>query len=457
MSLVAASLALGLMAKPMLITLPFILLLLDFWPLGRWRLGFRLIWEKSSLFLLAAASLVISLRPKNLGMKTLDAFPIEWRIENLIESYVAYLRQAAWPMGLAVGYPHPEGSLPASRLLLCAAVLGLISAIAMANRIRRPYLLVGWCWFLVALLPVIGLAQAGSQARADRYTYIPLIGISVVVTWLAAEGAERWRHGRPAAALLGTAALLSLAMLTRRQVVHWKDDLALFSHAVAVLPRSSLAHNGLAAALGQKRDLHGAESELREALRIKPDFMFVRVNLSNLLERMGRNAEAVGVLEDGLRTASASELMFERGLLSERQGRSKEAAEHYRAAVAQNPAHGVALYNWGNLLAAEGRMDEAVVKYLAAWRLNPDNSDVTNNLGMALLLAGRAEAALEQLRAGVEFDPENVRLRTSLGYALSAAGRDAEAVAQFREALRLQPGASEAREALEAAHKRPPR
>lgn len=450
MALAAATLALGLMSKPMVMTLPFVLLLLDLWPLGRWHLGRRLLLEKWPLFLLVAISLAITLG-SNLSLKAVDAFPLSWRVANALDSYVAYLQQAVWPTRLAPGYPHSEGALPPSRILFCVAVLGVISGLALVNRKRRPYVLVGWGWFLGALVPAIGLVQSGSQARADRFTYIPLMGISVAIAWIAGDWAQRSRRRRVALAMLATIALVALATVTRRQVTHWKDDLALFSHAVEALPRSPLAHNGLAAALAQKGDLEGSERELREVLRLKPDFMFVRVSLSNLLTRMGRSAEGLHVLEEGLLAAPAGAYEFERGLLRERQGRAREAAEHYSTAVARDPAHSVALYNWGNLLVAEGRMDEAVTRYLAAWRLNPDNGDVTNNLGMALLLSGHVEAALERLREGIVFDPESARLHTTLGYALSAAGRNAEAIAQLREALRLQPGYTEAREALDAA------
>jgi Flp pilus assembly protein TadD len=341
--------------------------------------------------------------------------------------------------------------------LLCAVALGVISALALASRLRRPYLLVGWGWFLGTLVPAIGLVQSGSQARADRFTYIPLMGISLAVAWLAGDWAQGSRGRRLALAVAASMALVALASATRRQVSHWTDDFALFSHAVEALPHSPLAHNGLAAALAQRGDLGGSERELRQALRLKPDFMFVRVSLANLLARLGRPAEGVRVLEDGLAGQPADAFQFERGLLRERQGRPREAAELYGAAVARDPSNSAALYNWGNLLVAEGRMEEAVTRYRAAWRLNPDNIDVMNNLGMALLHAGHVEAALERLGEGVAFDPQSVRLHTSLGYALSAAGRNAEAVEQFREALRLQPGAAEAREALESALKAPGR
>ncbi len=448
MAVVAALLGVGLMAKPMLITLPFVLLLLDYWPLGRWHLGRRLISEKWPLFLLVAASVAISL--SNLPAKALDALPLGARVANALDAYVAYLQQAFWPTRLTLGYPHSEGSLPMARLVLCVVVLGLASAIAIAERARRPYLLVGWLWFVGALGPVIGLVQSGGAGRADRFMYIPLMGISMAVAWLAAEWAGRVPRGPAVMAVLGTLAILSLAALTRRQVPYWTDDLALWSHSVEVQPRSAIAHNGLASALARKGDLARAESEFREALRLKPDFMWVRITLGTLLAQRGRGPEGALLLEEGFANAPPSRFSFERGLLRARQGRGPEAADYYAQALAENPVHRTALYNWGNLLAAAGRFEEAAAKYAAAARLDPDDGDVANNLGMALVLQGRAEAAVQGLSEAVDFDPENGLLRTSLGRALSAQGRGAQAAAQFREALRLDPGNAEARSALQA-------
>lgn len=448
MAPVAAFLGVGLMAKPMLMTLPFVLLLLDYWPLRRGNRGGRLVSEKWPLFLLVAASVVISL--SNLPAKSLDALPLGARVANALDSYVAYLQTAFWPAHLAVGYTHSEGALPIARVVLCLAVLGLTSAIALAERARRPYLLVGWLWFLGALGPVIGLVQSGGASRADRFMYIPLMGISLAVAWLAADWAGRVRRGPVLMAGLATLAILSLAVLTRRQVTYWTNDLTLWRHAVEVQPRSAIAHNSLASALAQKGDRAGAESEWRETLRLKPDLMWTRITFATLLAQQGRAAEGALVLEEGLAAAPPSRLLFERGLLRARQGRAAEAAEYYAQAIAENPAHRAALYNWGNLLAAAGRFDEAAVKYAAALRLNPDDSDVANNLGMALLLLGRAAAALPILSDAVDFNPESGMLRTSLGRVLSSLGRGAEAAAQFREALRLDPSNAEARSALQA-------
>jgi Flp pilus assembly protein TadD len=448
MATVAALLGIGLMSKPMLITLPFVLLLLDYWPLGRWDRGRRLISEKWPLFVLVAASVAISL--SNLPAKSLDALPLGARVANALDAYVAYLQSAFWPAHLAVGYTHSEGSLPMTRLVLGVVVLGLASGIALAERVRRPYLLVGWLWFLGALGPVIGLVQSGSASRADRFMYIPLMGISLAVAWLAAEWASRVRRGPVVMAGLATMAILSLAALTRRQIPYWTNDLTLWSHSVEVQPRSAIAHNSLASALAQKGDRAGAESEWRETLRLKPDLMWTRITLATLLSQQGRAAEGALVLEEGFASAAPSQFAFERGLLRARQGRPAEAAEYYARAIAENPAHRAALYNWGNLLAAAGRFDEAALKYAAAARLNPDDSDAVNNLGMALVLQGRADAAVQPLSEAVAFAPENGMLRMSLGRALSALGRGVEAAAQFREALRLDPANTEARSALQA-------
>jgi protein O-mannosyl-transferase len=453
MAAVASALALGLMAKPMLITLPFALLLLDVWPLGRGPLRLRLILEKWPLFLLAVASVGATFL-SNLNGRGFDELPLSSRITNALAAYVSYLRAAFWPWPLAVAYPHVGGSLPAGRLVGCVAALATISVVAVGCRARRPYLLLGWCWFLGTLVPAMGLVvQSGSQGWADRFMYVPLMGLSLAISWLAGD----WAKTRRRATVAGSVAVvvvLCLAALTRHQVRYWTDDLTLFRHAVAVSPSSEVAHVGLAAALGQQGNLDGAEAEYREALRQKPDFMWARMSLSTLLQTRGQTAQAAAVLEEGLR-AAPDKYSFERGLLAARQGRPGEAMELYARALAQNPAHHAALYNWGNLLAAEGRMPEAVEKYRAAARLDRDDGAIANNLALALLFSGHAPEAEARLRAAIELDPESAPLRTSLGLTLAASGRRAEALAQLQEALRLNPQSSDARAALEAELRRP--
>jgi tetratricopeptide (TPR) repeat protein len=448
---VAGAMMLGLLAKPMLITLPFVLLLLDAWPLRRpagWRA--RVV-EKWPLFLLAAASVAVTTLP-NLNGRSLVELSLAARLTNAVGAYAAYLRQAFWPAGLGVAYAHLGASLSGLRLAACVGVLAAVSVAALVQRRSRPYLAVGWCWFLGVLFPVIGLVQSGSQGWADRYMYLPMMGLSLSVAWLVGDWARTPRCARGAAGLAATLVLL-LALLSRRQVSFWTDDRTLFARAVAVSPSSEMAHLGLGAALAHAGDLEGAETEYREALRRKPDSMFTRLSLSSLLALRGRADEGRSVLHEAL-DAHPDRYAFERGLLAAREGRAADAMQDYAGAVAENPAHHAALYNWGNLLAASGRMDEAVDKYRAADRLAPDDSAIANNLGLALLFSGHVPEALDRLSAALRLDPENAQLRTSHGLALSAAGQHAEAEAELREAVRLDPKSADAREALEAERRR---
>lgn len=449
--------ALGLMAKPMLATLPFVLLLLDYWPLGRFGRPAALVREKWPLFLLSALSVGISVASNT---QRLDTTPLGARVANMAVSYVAYLRQAVWPAGLAVGYPHVgDSALPVASVVACFLVLALVSVLALRARARHPYLLVGWCWFLGTLVPVIGPVQVGVHGRADRFVYLPLIGVSLAVTWLAGRWADGATPRRVITGVVAVLALTTLLSVTRRQVRYWKDDLALFQHSVGAVPDSPIARSGLASALSQRGDLDGAERELREALRLRPDLAVAARNLAFLLAQRGRGDEAVGVIEQALRSggrhgpAAASELHFALGLLKARGGRSAEAPAHYAAAVRADPRQWAALYNWGNLLAAEGRFAEAEAKYLEALRYNRDDANLVNNLGLVCLGQGRVDAAVRWLREAVRSFPENALVRTSLGRALTAAGRREEAVAELREAVRLAPQSAEARFRLAEAQK----
>jgi Flp pilus assembly protein TadD len=438
--LVAVAFAGGLMAKPMLVTVPFVLLLLDLWPAGRLSRGAALVAEKAELFVLSAVSIVISLRtmaPLSPGGRSLS---LPGRIVNAVDACGSYLSQAFWPAGLAVGYPHVGHAPSWPRLLLQLAALAAVSVVVIRQRARRPYLLVGWCWFLGMLVPVIGLVQVGVQGRADRYMYLPLVGLSIGVVWWVAEAAAAGVRRRRVAAVVAATALAALAVLSWRQVGCWKDDFQLFSHAVRVLPGSPIAHNSLAVALTRLGRPDEAAAELREALRLGPGLVVVRRNLAFLEVRRGRVDEGVQVLEQGLAIVSgdggaASELHLNLGFLRAQQGRTHDAEVQYAQAVRADPRQWGALYNWGNLLAGQGRLREAEDKLQAARRLNPDDAAIPNNLGLVLLLEGRAREAVETLSDGLRWFPDDARLHMSLGRALHASGRDTEALARLREAV----------------------
>jgi protein O-mannosyl-transferase len=453
-ALVVLLFACALMSKPMAATLPFVLLLLDYWPLGRLtdgpRLarGLRLLREKGALFALSAASVAVTIASKpTVSFVARDRLPLSARLGNALDAYVSYLTQAFWPVDLAVGYPHAEGGLPWSRLLVCSLVLALLTSVALLA--RRPYLIVGWLWFLGVLVPTIGLVQSGVQSRADRFSYLPLVGISLALAWAAGEWAAGAARRRLVIALCAALTLLLLARETRAQVGYWHDDLSLFTHATAVLPTSVIAHNGLGAALARAGELDRAEAEYRAALARRRDTVLVLRNLSALLASRGRDAEAQALLEDALRRPDRApdemaELHFALGRLEARWRRNRSAEAHYAEALRFDPRHWAALYNLGNLLAAEGRLDEAAERYAAAQRLNPDDVDVSNNLGLALLLTARPAQAVERLSAAVAIDPGLARGHVSLGRALVAAGRPEQGTAELREAVALAPASSEA-------------
>ena len=288
------SLALGLLAKPMLVTLPCVLLLLDGWPLGRLtgpagrldsRRVLRAVREKLPLFALAAASCLVTLRAQAGGgaIASLDRVTLSDRLENALLAYLVYLRKFAWPSDLAVFYPHAGGQLPLWKPLLAAALLLGATLVALRAARRRGYLAVGWLWFLGMLVPTIGLVQVGSQALADRYMYLPLAGLAIALAWGMADVVGT--RGRRGAALAG-AALLVVALLagvTRAQLRHWQDSLALFSHALEVTEENHVAHAFLGAAYAEHGRLAETIGHYREAVRIRPDFQTAANNLAWLL------------------------------------------------------------------------------------------------------------------------------------------------------------------------------
>jgi tetratricopeptide (TPR) repeat protein len=306
---VLAALALGLMAKPTLVTLPFVLLLLDWWPLGRLRprrdgssRSARLVAEKIPLFLLAAASAALTWRAQASwgAMDYLGDLSLAERCANALVSYVAYLGTAVWPAGLAVYYPHPGHALGAARPVAAALLLLALSALALAGARRRPWLAAGWLWYLGTLVPMIGLVQVGAQARADRYTYLPLIGVALAAAWSLADVAGRRPRLRTAAAVLALAALCALAAASRAQTALWRDDRTLFGHAAAVTRGNWLAEMNLGAAFGAQGEHAAALEHFEAALRIRPDYPLAAENARRAREALaGEGAlRPPGTLDD---------------------------------------------------------------------------------------------------------------------------------------------------------------
>jgi len=366
--------ACGLMAKPMVVTLPFVLLLLDYWPLRRW--GFadagagsslgRCVAEKAPFCLLAAAACFATYFAQHQtgAVAQSEQLALDSRICNAVVAYAGYLLKTIWPANLSVFYPHPAGALSPAHVGGALAFLAAISVYA-ARRIKsRPYVAVGWLWYLGTLVPVIGLVQVGLQGMADRYTYIPLIGIFLVLVWRAfdavAHGAFPVSGARQPLIALAGAFLLTLMILTHRQAGHWRNSIALFTNALACTRNNYIAHTNLGAALANQGDSEQAQQHYREALRIKPDYAFARFNYGFVLFKKGRADEALAQFSAGLKIApNDANAHLCMGLLLNGKGRFEEALGHFDAVLRANPAHALALQGEAFSLSRLGRPREA--------------------------------------------------------------------------------------------------
>lgn len=451
-----ALMAMGLMAKPTLVTLPLVLLALDRWPLGRLRPGgvraVALVTEKVPFFALSAAASAVTLLALARGdhLTSVDLVPLPSRIANALWALLLYGGQVVWPARLAVLYPHAGVGLLSWRTGVAVAALGVVTWFAVRHRHSRLYLITGLAWYVLPLAPVLGLIQSGQQAHADRFMYIPLVGLGIVLAW---GGWDLVRVSRAApSALPWAAAALCVVWvaLTREQVRRWESTVALFSHAVEVTEDNHLAHHNLATALALAGDLAGAERHYLEAVRIRPGHGETRSALGVLLMRQGRLKEALAQEHEALRLApSSADVHFNMAVLLARLGRSSEAVARYGDAVRLNPSLAAAHYNWGNLLAAEGRWAEAEARFREAVRLEPDSLEALNNLGLSVGLQGRWPQAADHFRRVLAVDPDHARAHVNLGRALRELGRWDEARAQWREALARWPQDPAVREARE--------
>lgn len=446
---VSGALALGLMAKPILVTTPFVLLLLDLWPLGRLqdasgRLSAprvrRAVVEKLPLLALAGVSAVVTYLVQRAGgaVEAGNVFSWSARLANAVVSYVVYLRQVFWPVGLAVFYPHPGDGLSADAALGTLAFLALVT-VALARGWRaRPELVVGWLWFLGTLVPVIGLVQVGQQARADRYTYLPLVGVAIVVAWGLCGPLAR--IGRPAPAIAGGAALAALALLAAVQVRVWRDSVTLFEHALRVTGENAVARLNLGIALLDRGRLAEAEVHLSDAVRLHPGSAEGRGALAEVRARQGRAQDARAEFTAALRLdPGLSRVHNGYGRFLAEQGEPGQAMVHLREAVALDPAYAEPYNNLGAIRLAQGAAAEAIEYFRKAVALEPAYSEAHANWGRALLLRGEAREAAERFRIASGLHPRDAESLRSWGLALARAGDLEGAIARLQEALARQP------------------
>jgi tetratricopeptide (TPR) repeat protein len=395
------SFVLGLLSKPMLVTLPFVLLLFDFWPLGRMGLarsraaaggpgpargpfGRNVLLEKAPLLCLSAGSAILTYLAQSRGglVGSLRGYPFAERVANALLAYAAYVGKMLWPAKLAFFYPYLGDTLPPAVSVASGLTLAALSLALLLAARRLPFLAVGWFWYLGTLVPVIGLVQVGSQGLADRYAYIPLIGLFMAMVW-GVDALARTRSVRTAVLpLAGAAVLVLLALTAARQVSHWRDGSALFSHTLRVTADNWLAEN----------------------------------NYGVYLDRLGKREEAIG---------------------------------HYEQALAIRPSFSQAHSNLGVALASQKRWREAIEHYRQAIRIMPDSAMAHLNLGIALARQGENDEALAHYARALSLGSDRVATRFSMALALESQGKPEEAALQYREVLRLAPDHRAARVRLE--------
>jgi Tfp pilus assembly protein PilF len=414
-AVVAICLALGLMAKPMLVTVPILLLLLDVWPLRR-SMSINLVTEKLPLLVLSAASAVITLLVQRHGgaVMRFDQVPLSLRIANVPLAYVHYITKMFWPVDLVAMYPLPR-EIPAPEVLGAMLILVGMSAFVARMGRRHPYLAVGWLWYLVALVPVIGIVQVGAQSSADRYTYVSLIGISLMIAWgvpeALGESSARTNVLRVAsAAIVATCTLLSF-----RQVQYWRNSLALWQHAVDATPDSYFAHASLGYVLWKSGKVDDAIGQYNVSLRLRSDFPDTHNNLGVALARQGRLTAAMPHFSEAVRlkpdfVAARDNLNATAARLRTLDGELSRYADDVR----KRPNDLVARNEFGAALAAQGRIDEAIEQFAAAVRIDSSQADVHYNLGMMLERAGRAKDAAAAFEAALRHNPKHEAAREAL-------------------------------------------
>ncbi len=401
-------LALGLLSKTMLVTTPLVLLLLDCWPLRRTaRLPFpRLVIEKIPLLLLSVAAAAGQLLAAREGIGSMDSYPLARRAANAVVSSATYIVQIAWPANLAAFYPYPRHGVDLLALIASAALLIALSAIAFRWRRVAPWIAVGWLWYLVMLLPVLGLIQTGEISRADRYTYLPQIGLYLVIAWTAGAWCDGHQKRRVVAGSLAVVLLAAAALLAFRQTGFWKDSETLWNRALACTSDNDTAHYNLGTGFLQKGRLDEAMAHYQKTLEANPEYADAHINLGRAL------------LQKGL---------------------PDEAISHYRKAIDIKPRYAEAHYNLGIALLQKEQVDEAIAHYRKALEINPAYADAQNNLGSALIRTGRVDEGIRLFEEVLRSDSGNAKAHNNLAAALVQKGRIAEAVAQYDKVLEIDP------------------
>jgi tetratricopeptide (TPR) repeat protein len=436
--LIVVFLALGLMAKPMLVTLPFVLLLLDYWPLDRLsskrgKTGTKhslpyLLTEKVPLFAMVLASCIVTfINQKKIGaMSPIENLSLLVRLANASISYMQYIIKMIWPAGLTVYYPHPGYNVSVLYAVISAIFLLVITILVFRFAKNHRYLVTGWLWYLGTLVPVIGFVQVGSQAMADRYSYITLTGLFIIIAWGLPELLAEWtsassvesRYKKIALAVSALLIVSVMAVCTYFQLGYWRNSQTLFQHALDVTKNNYIAHFCIVAPLREQDRLDEAIYHCSEAIQIKPDALDAHIQLAYLLCQVGRLDEAVS---------------------------------EYRKCLQIKPDDPNTLDSLGIILGQQGKFDQAIKYLTQALQIDPNFADAHTNIGFALTFQGKLDEAAAHLSEALRLDPNSALAHYHLGQIMVQQGKIDEAIAHFRQAIQIDPNDGNARNSLDLA------
>ena len=447
---------LGLMSKPMLVTVPFVLLLLDFWPLER-RISWRLLIEKIPFFICSIASSIVTffVQQNSKAVVALSTFGFKVRIGNAIVSYITYVTKMIWPSQLAVLYPHPGGELSPTKVIIYGLLLILISIyfISLAKRYRFPA--VGWFWYLGTLVPVIGLVQVGAQAIADRYTYMTLTGLFIIIAWGAKEFIPKWRYKNVILISLAVIVSTAWALTASRQLRYWENSLTLFEHTLQITKNNSIILCGYASSLANLNRFDQAIECFNKSLKIKPDLAEAYDGLGLTLEKTGKVSEAIEQFRLAIKYKPDFIMAYNNlAVALRKQGRNEEAVDCLEQALKLKPDFIKARLNLGLAFYSLREFDKAIESFNKVLESEADNAMAHANLGLSLVANGRIDEGIEEIRFVLKAEPNNAKMHLNLGILLEQKGEIAEAIKSYHKALEINPFDMTSHQLLEAALKK---
>jgi tetratricopeptide (TPR) repeat protein len=437
--------ALGLLAKPMVVTLPFVLLLLDYWPLERFefKIPLRLIWEKVPFLIIAGfASIITFFLFRSVGqVQNIKALPLISRVNNAVIAYVKYIEKMIWPAGLAANYPYSENTMPTWQIIAAAVLLLAITVRVILLGKKYKYLPVGWFMFLGTLVPVIGLIQINALSMADRYTYLSLTGLFIIVAWGTTELLAKWEYKRIVLSLSSVVVILVLSVYAWFQTGYWRNSINLFSHVLEVTSRNRLAYYNRGCAYYDKEEYDLAISDYSKAIEIESNDVKAYYNRGNAYAKgKGEYDLAISDFNKALQCDPGLVNVYQNmGKTLSLQGKLEEAAKNFREALSREPLNPELHSELGAILGRQGRLDEAVSQFNEALRIKPDFAEAHGNLGYTLLNQDKFDQAVTHLTRAVQLDPNSDKSHYYLAIALTEKGRIDEAVTHYDYAIRLKP------------------